>query len=208
MLVSGGGVYYNNGNRSFTLDSTPLRGRLYFDSCAVAHQANGDINILLGNNDAVAGYRNNINVYNSAMQFQRHEAAPGGLAVDLVEINAVDINSDGVKDFILSFNYNDTQPVFASPYKTMYISNNGAYTETQPFDYTNNEYHSYILTINGVTNLFLPSYMSGSKVFKIENNTLIEVYAGAFGRMSAGASRSTASAIYHNSSTGNTKEIL
>lgn len=202
MLVSGGGIYYNNGNRSFTLDSTPLQGRLYFDSCAVAHQANGNINILLGNNDAVAGYRNNLNIYDSTMNFQQSIAAPGELTVDLVEINAIDINADGIKDFVLSFNHNDTQPIVVSPYKTTYLSNAGTYTLGPTFDYTNNEYHSYTITLNGVPSLFLPSYRTGSKLYQVANNGLTEIQAGQFGRMSASASWATASAVYQNSSTG------
>lgn len=202
MLVAGGGIYYNNGNRSFTLDSTPLQGRLYFDSCAVAHQVNGDINILLGNNDAIAGYRNNLNIYDSSMNFQQAVAAPGGLAVDLVEINAIDINSDGVKDFVLSFNHNDTQPTLASPYKTTYTSNAGTYTLGSTFDNTNNEYHSYNITLNGVASVFFPSYRAGSKVYQIGNNTLTEFKAGSFAQMSASANWATASAVYQNASTG------
>lgn len=202
MMVSGGGIYYNNGNRSFTLDSTALQGRLYFDSCAVAHQANGDINILLGNNDAVAGYRNNLNVYDSGMNFQQSIAGPGNNTVDLVEINTIDINADGVKDFVLSYNHNDTQPTLASPYKATYLSNAGSYSLGPVFDYTNNEYHSYTLTLNGVAAIFLPSYRAGSKLFQVTNGSLAEVNSGAFSRMSASASWATASAVYQNASTG------
>lgn len=202
MLVAGGGIYYNNGNRSFTLDSTPLQGRLYFDSCAVAHQTNGDINILLGNNDAVAGYRNNLNIYNSAMVFQQAVAGPGDATVDLVAINTMDINSDGVNDFVLSFNHNDVQPVPANPYRATYVSNNGSYTVNPAFDYTNNEYHSYTLTLNGRAAVFMPSYRAGSKLFQVNNGALTEVGAGTFGRMSSGANWATASAVYQNASTG------
>ena len=88
LIVGDGGIYYNQGHRTFTLDSSILQNN-WFSACAVTHQSNGNVNILLGNNYAVAGYRNNINVYNSSMVFQNAVGVTSNANTDLVEAVAI-----------------------------------------------------------------------------------------------------------------------
>lgn len=203
MIVAGGGIYYNNRNRTFTLDATPLRGNTGFDSCAVAHQTNGDINIAFGDNGLVPGFQSNVNVYNNAMVFQTAFGIPVNAGTDLVEINVLDTDQDGVKDFVLSFNYNDTQGVVASPYKAVYLNTApNTYQMQSTLNTDNNEYHSYTITLNGVPSIFFPGYMTPNRVYQVVNHTLVEYKPGAFSTMRSGFNRATAGAVYQNASSG------
>lgn len=203
MIVAAGGVYYNNHNRTFTLDASPLNGWPQFDSCAVAHQTNGDINIALGDNYAINGFASNVNVYNSSMVFQSSFGIPANAGTDLVEINVLDTNQDGVKDFVLSFNYNDTQNIVATPYKAVYLNTApNTYAVQTTLNTDNNEYHSYTITLNGVPSIFFPGYLTPNRVYQTVNHALVEYKPGAFASMTSGVRRATGGAVYQNASSG------
>lgn len=204
MVVAGGGVYYNNQNRTFTLDPTSLQGNLGFDSCAVIHQNNGDINIALGDNGPALGSHSNVYVYNSAMIFQYSFSIPANAGTDLVEINVLDTNQDGVKDFVLSFNYNDAQhSVVTSPYKAVYLNTApNTYLLQSTLDTDNNEYHSYTIDLNGIPSIFFPGYKTPNRVYQVVNHALTEYRPGSFGSMSGGFGRATGGAVYQNASSG------
>jgi len=193
LIVGDGGIYYNQGNRTFTLDTAVLQNN-WFSACAVTHQANGDVNIILGNNYAVAGYRNNINVYSSSMVFQYSTAVASNADTDLVEAVAVG------RDFVLG--YNDSGNNLASPYKQIY-TNTGidTYSAGAVINQTNNEYHAYATVVNGVTAVFFPNYQTGSQLYTVVNGVATEYRPGAFTQMSAGYTWATASAVYRNAST-------
>jgi hypothetical protein len=193
LIVGDGGIYYNQGNRNFTLDTTILQNN-WFTTCAVTHQSNGDVNIILGNNYAVAGYRNNINIYTSAMVFQSAVGVVSDANTDLVEAMSIG------RDFVLA--YNDSGNNLATPYKVIYANTgDNNYTVGSVINRTNNEYHAYTTNINGVNAVFFPNYQAGSQVYTITGGVATEYQPGSFARMSSGYSWATASAVYRNTST-------
>ena len=197
MIVAGGGIYYNNGNRNFTLDATVLNGNNYFSACAVMHQANGDVNIVLGNNNAVAGFKDNINVYNSSMVFQSfvglaHNTAGTG---DLIDAIAVDINGDGVKDLVTMYNSTSARDVWLN-------TGNNTYTYNTTLDTLGNDYYSYTTTINGQTMILFPGNDVGTRLYAV-NNGLTVYRSSAFTDMKASKVAQSA-AVYRNTSTNKT----
>jgi hypothetical protein len=193
MIVGDAGIYYNQGGRNFVLNTTVLQNN-WFSACAVTHQANGDVNIVLGNNYGVAGYRNNINIYNSSMTFQSAIGVVSNANTDLVEAVAIG------RDFVLA--YNDSGGNVATPYKQLYLNtSNNTYSAGAVIAQTNNEYHAYATTVNGQSAVFFPNYHTGSQLYVIANGVATEYRAGTFAQMSSGSTWATASAAYRNTST-------
>jgi hypothetical protein len=195
MIVGDGGIYYNQGSRTFTLDTTVLHGNNYFSACAVTHQTNGDINIVLGNNNAVVGFKDNINIYNSNMVFQsaiglaQYTAGTG----DLVDVIAVDINGDGAKDLVTRYNSNSARDVWIS-------TSNNTYTYNTTLDTLGNDYYSYTVTVNNQPMILFPGNAVGTRLYQI-NNGLTVYRPTAFTDMNLGRTAQSA-AVYRNASTG------
>ena len=193
MIVGDGGIYYNQGSRNFTLDTTVLHGNNYFSTCSVTHQPNGDVNIFLGNNNAVAGYSDNVNIYNSIMTWQSAMgiSKPAGEG-DTIDSLAVDVNGDGVKDLVLMRNSGNGRDVY---------TNNGdnTYTYSTTLDTLGNDYYSYTVTVNGMPMILFPGNAVGTRLYKI-NNGLSVYKPTAFTDMNQGRTAQSA-AVYRNTST-------
>jgi FG-GAP-like repeat len=195
MVVGGGGIYYNQGSRNFVLDNTVLHGNNFFSACAVMHQSNGDVDILLGNNNGVAGFTDNLNVYNSAMVFQTAigmaKNTPG--VGDLIDAIAVDIDGDGVKDLITMYNSNSARDVWMN-------TGTDTYTYTNTLDTLGNDYYSYLVTVNNLPMILFPGNDVGTRLYQI-NNGLTVYKPTAFTDMKNGHVAQGA-AVYRNTSTG------
>jgi hypothetical protein len=209
MIVAGGwsgtvgGVYFNNGNRSFTLDQSILQVNNYFAACAVTHQINGDINIFLANNNQVAGYADNIMVYDSSLHYQYALGVakpPSDANSDTIDAIAVDVNADGKKDFIVRRNGSSGQ---GSNGRDIYL-NTG--TSTYTFDSSldtslGNDYYSYPVTVNGLPMLLFSGNGLGTRLYEINNG--LQVYKPtAFTDMAQNFSTAYAAAVYRNLTTG------
>jgi hypothetical protein len=189
-----GGIYINQGNRNFVLNNTILGGNNYFSSCAVSHQANGDVNILLTNNNALQGYADNINVYDSSMNFKSFVGVPAiageGVTIDSL---AVDVNADGIKDFILAHNAGNARDVWLN-------TGNSTYAYDKTLDTQGNDYYSYTVTVNGNPMILMAGNNVGTRLYQI-NNGLSVYRATAFPEMANGAWAQSA-AVYRNSTSG------
>lgn len=101
LLLAGSGAWINNGARGFTL--TNLLANNYFAACAIVKEATTN-SIYLGNNHAVAGYSDNINVYDFSLNLLSSTGYQTNNAYDTIDVVAVDLTSDGHADFVVSQN--------------------------------------------------------------------------------------------------------
>jgi len=99
------GYYLNNGNRAFTfVTNSQLNGAA---TCAVAKDpVSGHIAVVQGNNNQVAGFSHSINIFDANLNLiTRIGVVSQDLAVnDLINSISVDVNADGLMDFVLVFN--------------------------------------------------------------------------------------------------------
>ena len=99
------GYYLNNGNRAFTfVTNSQLNGAA---TCAVAKDlVSGHIAVVQGNNNQVAGFSHSINIFDVNLNLiTRIGVVSQDLAVnDLINSISVDVNADGLMDFVLVFN--------------------------------------------------------------------------------------------------------
>jgi hypothetical protein len=99
------GYYLNNGNRTFTfVANSQLNGAA---TCAVAKDSvSGHIAVVQGNNNQVAGFQHSIHIVDANLNLiSQIGVVSQDLAVnDLINSISVDVNADGLMDFVLVFN--------------------------------------------------------------------------------------------------------
>jgi hypothetical protein len=200
MLVSGNQgasiLYVNNGNRTFTADIWKFGGQ-WFATCAIAHQSNGDINVLMGNNRSVAGYSSIVAVYNSSLQLQ-YSIGVGVVGQDLINSAVIDVNSDGQKDFVLAFS--NLFP--ATPVRRVLLGAGlNTYVDGNQLDTLGSDYYTQVTTVNGSPAVFLPAQAGDSRLYSFANGVATVYHAQAFSSMT-GSHTAQASTVYRNSNTG------
>lgn len=96
-----GGVYINNGNRHFTLNTTTLPSS-YFEACASINTGSSNVVYFAGGN-ATSGYRDTI----ATIDYSLNTTSLGlqvNNALDSIDVVVADLNADGQKEFVVSLN--------------------------------------------------------------------------------------------------------
>jgi hypothetical protein len=176
-----GGVYLNNGNRHFTLNTTALPSS-YFTACAVI--ANGNSNtIYFSNAHAVAGYADVI----STFDFSLNTLASVPLqnqAVDTIDAMVADLDGNGQKDFVLSVDTSNTTG------ERIIVSITGATVATVE----SGKYSTYYARALSNTSVFFAGDTNNASVF----NGLTKYKASSFADMAASTQSFIDAFVYQN----------
>lgn len=186
-------LYINNGNRSFTADTTTLSNQ-WFATCSVVHQANGDLNILMGNNRNLNGYHSVIAVYNSNLQFQNYVGVNLGTTEDLINSATFDANGDGKKDFVIALS---NQYPLAPSRRVLLNMGSNTYMDGQQLDSFGSEYFTLVTSVNGAPAVFLPESNMGSRLYYVTNGSMVAHKSSSFAAMT-GTNRLIMPTIYKN----------
>ena len=194
-----GGVYINNGNRTFTYSNAITAGA----TCSVNHEANGNITIFSGNGNYIRKYDSSLNLISETLIASQDSSANDG-----IDSISLDVNNDGVKDFIIVFNSTTDN---TKGRREVWL-NDGAgnysysYTiETGVYSY----YHHNILNVSGATAIYVSGANLQARLYKLSNGVFTSYKQSRFTEMAqqagyySGFTWSVASGtVYQNSSTG------
>jgi hypothetical protein len=208
MLVGGGGVYINQGNRNFTIRTNILPNN-FFSTCSVVHNQNHTISILLGNSNQVPGFASSILTLDSNFNTvsQVGVALPNTSVHDLVNSRAMDVNNDGHSDFVAVFNQLAASAAGAK--QVLIGDGQGNFTAQPAFDTTyNNSYYSHTIFTGGhVTILFgaengdMKMYQIINGVFTLYKQSVLDSMVQTFG-LTQGNWQTGHGTIYQNTVNG------
>ena len=191
ILVSGanGGLYRNNGNRVFAIQTTALPND-YFDTCSVTHNSNNTVSIIMGQSGLVNGFKSSITTLDSNFNVLANvgvTAPNNGVEFDLVNSLAMDVNNDGHTDFIAVFN--DLVPGVPGAKQVLLGDGQGNFSAQPAFDtqFNNGYYSNTIFTAGHFTVLFgaengdMKMYQIINGVFTLYKQSVLDAMAQVFG---------------------------
>jgi len=194
-----GGVYINNGNRSFTFNTSINAG----STCSVNHETNGNITILDGNPNTILTYDQNLNLLSSVSI-----ASQDGSTNDLIDSILLDVNNDGHNDFVLMFNSVSDNTIGR---KEVWLNDgNGNYSYSYTIDQgNNNQYHYNVLSNNGSTFVYFSAANLQAKLYQLTGNQFVAYKQTDFTTMAQKAGYTPgfnwsvgAGDVYQNTTTG------
>jgi hypothetical protein len=156
-------IYVNNGSRSFTMTHLPQ----FIESggqCTVIHDAStGNVGIVSTNINyaLVAGYTAVLHTFDHNMNFISTTGLPGAQGIigshDLVNIVQIDLNNDGIKDLVLTDNFDDNNDgrfiALINQGNLSFSDQSSTYFPNQANNLTF-QYFTRVITISGNTTLF------------------------------------------------------
>jgi hypothetical protein len=191
MFVAGGGLYVNQGNRTFAI-RTDILANNFFATCSVVHNQNNTISVLFGNNNQVHGFESSVitldNNYNLISQ--------SGIAVpilgisELINSRAMDVNHDGFTDFVAVFN--DFASGAPGVKQVLLGDGQGNFTAQAPFDTQhNNAYYSHTIFTGGHTTVLFGAENGHMALYQIVNGAWVAYKQDVLDAMASavGASR-------------------
>ena len=215
--ASVGGIYLNDGNHlgTFTLDSVhlaPVTSNNFFSTCSVIHETNGNIDILFGNTNNVANYRNNIVVFDSQLNIISNTGinlADGNghstTGSDLIDSTTTTIN--GNQAFVAIYNMlgSNGVPAYAGDQAEKVVLTNtapGVYTTGTVID-TNyeNMYFTSKLTIGGYPSVFFSGSNDQATLYQIINGVFTPYKQTSFTTMAQNAGISNPTTINYSVNT-------
>jgi hypothetical protein len=194
-----GGLYVNNGNRSFTFNTNLAAGA----TCSINHESNGNISIVSGNSNKILTYDSNLNLTATVSIASQDTAAN-----DLIDSISMDVNGDGSKDFVLVF---DNTSDNTKGRKEVWLndgSGNYSYSYTIDSD-SYSYYHHNVFTHNGIVTVYFSGANLQAKLYQIQNGQFVAYQQSRFKAMATQAGyypgftwSVDTGIVYQNSSTG------
>lgn len=189
MFVGGAGLYVNNGNRSFTINSTVLSNN-YFSACAIINEPSSSV-VYFGNSNVVPGHKDAIAVFDTNLTLQYYTPIATDAARDTLGVFVADATLDGFQDFVITSNGITT---FARQVVT--YTGPATYALGTVIDNLATDFYSYTLTINNSPALFFGAESNRAKVYTIAT--------GGFTSIGSFNVNSSINAVYQNSNNGKT----
>ena len=194
LLVSGvnGGLYVNNGNRSFSIQTATLPND-YFATCSVIHNQNNTISIIMGQSGLVNGYKSSIVNLDSNYNVISNvgiTAPNNGVEFDLINSRAMDVNNDGHSDFVAVFN--DLSPGVPGVKQVLLGDGQGNFVAQTAFDTQhNNAYYSHTIFTAGHTTVLFGADNGDLQIYQIINGAWVSYKQDVLNEMATivGASR-------------------
>jgi hypothetical protein len=206
LLVSGGGftpqndvggIYLNNGNRTFTRQSAGILVDNGFSACAVVKNGTSSI-VYLGVDTYTAPPQDRIVTLDTNLNITNQVVIPANGQYYTVDTVAVDLDNDGLVDFVDIQNYNAGASDGAGP-KVFYKNNgDGTFTSTATLITAISSTYSRAITINNLPGIFFAGSVANSQVFK----GTTQVYNANFTLMAANTPAQDVAEIYQNTTTG------
>lgn len=207
MLVAGGGVYLNQGNRNFNILTNILPNR-FFSACSVAHNQNGTMSILLGEDNQLPGFGSEILTLDSQFNIvsQAGVVLPNSMS-GVANGLSVDVNNDGSTDFIAVFNASASGEPGAK--QVLLNDGSGNFTPQPSFDtINNNAYYSKTFFTEGHTTILFGAINGDMKLYQLVSGvvtlykqSVLDSIAAAFG-LTQGNWNTGHGTIYQNNVNG------